>query len=416
MADAPSIVVDNVSKRFRIYHEKNLTLKSALLRRRRGRFESFWALRDVSFEVRPGAALGIIGSNGSGKSTLLKLIAGILRPESGTIHTEGRLAALLELGAGFFYEYSGRENIYLSAAILGLPRAYIDEVIGEIIEFAGLERFIDNAVKTYSSGMFARLGFSIAVYLDPDIVLIDEILSVGDEAFARKSYDRIAEMKSRGKTMVMVSHALESIQELCTDCLWLDNGDIKAHGSADSVIDQYVNQVNRAEAAERTHGAARELRPGDPGAIAVKTVTVYGAKGPAAVVETGDPIEIHVEYEAAEPVEGMRFTIDLWREDGVLALSTATTADDADTIVMPATGSVVLSIPELPLMEGLFRISVRVTDVESEVMYVQLDKAFPFKVVSYRRNDGGVALLGHQWKLPVQSRKDKPADSLSPSA
>jgi ABC-2 type transport system ATP-binding protein len=416
MADEPAIVVDNVSKRFRIYHEKNMTLKSALLRRRRGRFESFWALRDVSFEVRPGAALGIIGSNGSGKSTLLKLIAGILRPETGTIKTEGRLAALLELGAGFFYEYSGRENIYLSAAILGIPRAYIDEVINEIIEFAGLERFIDNAVKTYSSGMFARLGFSIAVYLDPDIVLIDEILSVGDEAFQRKSYDRIAEMKSQGKTMVFVSHALDAIQELCTDCLWLDNGDIKAHGSAASVIDQYVNQVNRAEAAERTHGAARELRPGDPGAIAVKTATVYGPQGPAAVVETGDPIEIHIEYESAAPVEGMRFTIDLWREDGVLALSTATSPEDARSIVMPATGAVVLSIPALPLMEGLFRISVRITDVESEEVYVRLDKAFPFRVVSYHRNDGGVALLGHEWKLPVQSRRDSPADSLSPSA
>jgi ABC-type polysaccharide/polyol phosphate transport system ATPase subunit len=416
VADEPAIVVDNVSKRFRIYHEKNLTLKSALLRRRRGRFESFWALRDVSFEVRPGAALGIIGSNGSGKSTLLKLIAGILRPESGTIHTEGRLAALLELGAGFFYEYSGRENIYLSSAILGLPRAYIDEVIDDIIEFAGLERFIDNAVKTYSSGMFARLGFSIAVHLDPDIVLIDEILSVGDEAFQRKSYDRIAEMKARGKTMVMVSHALESIKELCTDCLWLDNGDIKAHGSAVSVIDQYVNQVNRAEAAERTHGALRELKPGDPGAISVTTVAIYGANGPAAVVETGDPIEIHVEYEAAAPVEGLRFTIDLWREDNVLALATGTTAEDARTIVMPAKGSVVLSIAHLPLLAGLFRVSVRISDVDTAEEYVHLEKAFPFRVVSSRPYDFGVALLGHEWKLPIQSRRDNPADSLSSSA
>jgi ABC-type glutathione transport system ATPase component len=264
--------------------------------------------------------------------------------------------------------------------------------------------------------MFARLGFSIAVHLDPDIILIDEILSVGDEAFQRKSYDRIAEMKARGKTMVMVSHALESIKELCTDCLWLDNGDIKAHGTAVSVIDQYVNQVNVAEAAERTHGAVRPRRPDDTAPISVTTVAIYGANGPAAVVETGDPIEIHVEYEAPAPIEGMRFTIDLWREDNVLALATGTTHDDARTIVMPAKGTVVLSIPHLPLLSGLYRVSVRVTDVDTVEEYLHLDKAFPFRVVSSSPYNVGVAMLGHEWRLPVQARKEQPTESLSPSA
>jgi ABC-type polysaccharide/polyol phosphate transport system ATPase subunit len=249
MVSERAVVVQNLTKSFRIYHEKNSTLKQTLLRRRRGSYESFVAVRDVSFEVPHGAALGIIGRNGSGKSSLLKCISGIYKPNSGSVAVEGRLAALLELGAGFFNEYSGRENIYLNGALLGLPRDYIDSVFDEIVAFAELDRFIDNAVKTYSSGMFARLGFAIAVHVDPDVLLIDEILAVGDESFQRRSFDRIRHMRDEGRTIIVVSHSLDQIRELCTDCLWMEQGAIVAHGPAREVIERYLEAVSETEAA-----------------------------------------------------------------------------------------------------------------------------------------------------------------------
>ncbi|HEV3232250.1 MAG TPA: ABC transporter ATP-binding protein [Candidatus Dormibacteraeota bacterium] len=249
MTTDAAVTVRSLTKSFRIYHEKNSTLKQTLMRRRRGSYEAFLAVKDVSFEVGHGAALGIIGRNGSGKSSLLKCISGIYRPDAGSVTVNGRLAALLELGAGFFNEYSGRENIYLNGALLGLPRRYIDEVFDQIVEFAGLERFIDNAVKTYSSGMFARLGFAIAVYIDPDVLLIDEILAVGDESFQRRCFERIRRMKEEGRTMIVVSHSLEQIKDLCTDCLWMEQGEIRAHGPADEVVEQYLAEVEHSDAA-----------------------------------------------------------------------------------------------------------------------------------------------------------------------
>src|SRR5258708_25216106 len=326
------------------------------------------------------------------------MIAGILRPESGAIHTEGRVAALLELGAGFFYEYSGRENIYLSAAILGRPRAYIDEVIDEIIEFAGLERFIDNAVKTYSSGMFARLGFSIAVHLDPDILLIDEILAVGDEAFSRKSYDRIADLRSKVRTMVVVSRALDSIQEVCTDCLWLESGDIKAHGSAASVIDEYVSGVNRTEAAERQQHAQALQQPKAHvvNAVTVASVTIYGSGRPAAVLETGDPMQIHIAYESDAPLEGVQLGLEVVREDGVLVLGCSPSEDEISGVVIPPTGVIVVNLPSLPLLHGLYRVGVRFQDLATREDYVYLPQAFPFRVVSPHRLVAGLTLLGQE--------------------
>ncbi len=308
---AIAVRVRDVSKRFRIYHRRNLTLKQALLQRQRGVYEEFLALKDVSFEIEHGGALGIIGENGSGKSTLLKCIAGILDPDAGSIETHGRVAALLELGAGFHPEYTGRENVYLNGALLGLPRRYIDHVIDEIIEFSELERFIDNPVRTYSSGMYARLGFSIAVHLDPDILVIDEILAVGDEAFQRRCYDRIARMRAEGRTLVMVSHALEPIQEFCTDCIWLDHGRIRERGAAPAVIARYLAEVSARESAlmasevERVH----QLVPSGRGGVGVTRVRFEGADGPTHVFETGEPFAMVIEYHAPSTLEGARFSV-----------------------------------------------------------------------------------------------------------
>src|SRR6266508_590334 len=220
----PAIEVSDVAKRFRLIHERNSTLKATIFNGfRRTVHEEFWALRGVSFHVQEGSSLGLIGHNGSGKTTLLKCVAGILRPTSGTIRQRGRLAALLELGAGFLPELTGRENVYLNASFLGLSRKQTDAAFDEIVAFSELETFIDNEVKFYSSGMLVRLGFAVAVHVDPDVLLIDEVLAVGDEAFQAKCLDRVTEFQERGCTILFVTHAVDLVPRLCSRGLVLDH-------------------------------------------------------------------------------------------------------------------------------------------------------------------------------------------------
>ena len=234
-----AIQVSSVSKNFRLYHERNRYIKAALLRGRRARYEEFWALKDVSFEVQEGSTFGIIGSNGSGKSTMLKCLMGIYRPESGRIAVRGKIAGLLELGAGFHPELSGRENVFLNGAILGMSNKDITKQFDSIVEFAGLERFIDTPVKNFSSGMTVRLGFSIATHVEPEVLLIDEVLGVGDQAFQRKSSEKIEEFRRDGKTIIVVSHSLTTMRNICQEVIWLEKGKIKMLGSPKEVVKAY---------------------------------------------------------------------------------------------------------------------------------------------------------------------------------
>jgi ABC-2 type transport system ATP-binding protein len=233
------IEVDSVWKSFRLYNERQRYLKAAVLRGRRARYDEFWALSDVSFTVDEGKTFGVVGSNGSGKSTLLKCLTGIIYPEKGKIEVNGRLAALLELGAGFQPELSGRENIFLNGAILGLHRRELERCYDDIVEFSELGRFIDTPVRNYSSGMVIRLGFAIAAHVNPEILIIDEVLSVGDQAFQKKCVDKVNSFKNQGKTILVVSHSLGLIEELCESAIWLDQGQLRASGTADEVIAQY---------------------------------------------------------------------------------------------------------------------------------------------------------------------------------
>ena len=235
MTAAPAIEVHGVSKRFHVFREKPSTIKQRLLTSR-ARADDFWALRDVEFEIGEGTTFGLIGHNGSGKTTLLKCIAGILRPSSGTIRQRGRLAALLELGAGFHQELTGRENVYLNASFLGLTRKQTDAAFDDIVAFAELEDFIDNEVKFYSSGMLVRLGFAVAVHVDPDVLLIDEVLAVGDEAFQAKCLDRIRTFQHEGRTIVLVTHALNTVIETCDRAAMLHHGELHAIGMPDDVV------------------------------------------------------------------------------------------------------------------------------------------------------------------------------------
>lgn len=245
-----AVEVVDVSKKFRLYHERNQTIKSAMMRGRTSRHEDFWALRNVSLDIIEGETHGLIGSNGSGKSTLLKCLAKIYWPTEGHIHYNGKLASLLEVGSGFHLELSGRENIYLNGSILGMSKKEIDSKFDEIVDFSGVERFLDQPVKNYSSGMYVRLGFSIAISVNPDILVVDEVLAVGDQDFQQKSYAKFKEFKKQGKTIILVTHALNIVEDLCDRATWLNLGTIETTGPAKPTVATYVKSVAKDSEAE----------------------------------------------------------------------------------------------------------------------------------------------------------------------
>lgn len=243
MSEEIAVSVEDVSKRFRIYHERNQSIKQMVLRRSRGVYEEFWALRNVSLDIPKASTYGLIGENGSGKSTLLKCMAKILVPDAGTVTTVGSISALLELGAGFHPELSGRENVFLNGAILGISSKELTRKFDEIVAFSGIERFIDTPVKNYSSGMYVRLGFSIAINVSPDVLLVDEVLAVGDAEFQVRCSAKFQDLKKSGCTIVVVSHSMGMIKDLCESAAWLEHGEIKASGPAPKVIEGYMRNV-----------------------------------------------------------------------------------------------------------------------------------------------------------------------------
>lgn len=246
---APAVTLDGVSKRFILHHQKSRSFQEALvnlIHRHNGSKEEFWALRDVTFTVGRGESWGIIGQNGSGKSTILKLITRILEPTSGHIKVNGKVSALIELGAGFHPDLTGRENIFLNGSILGISRKEMNRKYDDIVAFSELERFIDTPVRHYSSGMYARLGFSVAVSVEPDILIIDEVLAVGDESFQRKCFERIEHFQRMGKTIIFVSHSMEIVRSLCDKAVFLIQGQVQAQGQIDHVVDRYLDSLGGA--------------------------------------------------------------------------------------------------------------------------------------------------------------------------
>lgn len=241
------VSIEGVGKKFRLYKERNQSLKSAMLRGRVSVHDDFWAIRDVSFDVPAGSTFGLIGSNGSGKSTLLKCLARILTPDEGQIKPEGKVAALLEVGSGFHPELTGRENIFLNGSILGMSQKQIKGKLDEIIDFSGVEAFIDQPVKNYSSGMYVRLGFSVAINVEPDILVVDEVLAVGDAEFQEKCADKFAEFHENGKTVILVSHSMGAVQEMCDHVAWLQDGALVMTGAAEPVIEAYLSSLHPSE-------------------------------------------------------------------------------------------------------------------------------------------------------------------------
>jgi ABC-type polysaccharide/polyol phosphate transport system ATPase subunit len=306
----PAIVVDGVTETFRLYHERPSGLKERLYRLRRSSYTDFNALERVSFTVQHGESVAVIGHNGSGKSTLLKLLARILPPDEGSVEVNGRVASLLELGAGFHGDLTGRENIYLNGAILGLSRADIDARFDEIVDFAGIRPLLDTAVRTYSSGLYVRLGFAIAVTVDPDILLVDEVLAVGDAEFQERSLERMQRFREEGKTFILVSHDLDAVRSMCDRAIVLDRGRVAFDGAVSEGVELYRQRIIRATARTLRHRTDTRM-------VRIEEVTLIGTDGtPITEVPPGTPMTTRVRLRALEGVEVCSVAMTVSRGDG----------------------------------------------------------------------------------------------------
>jgi ABC-type polysaccharide/polyol phosphate transport system ATPase subunit len=409
-----AIDVIDAHKVYRRYGRRKhfATLKSALLSGELLRdlkpAESFHALRGVSFHVRAGRTFGIIGRNGSGKSTMLKLIAGIGKPTSGRVSVSGRVSALIELGAGFHPEISGRENVFINGMMLGLTKRQISDRFEAIVAFAELQEFIDAPVKTYSSGMYMRLGFAVAVNVDPDVLLVDEVLAVGDESFTHKCLDKFAEFKRRGKTILIVTHQLELVERFCDEALWLDGGVSKAEGDPKRVIDAYLLDVSRsqnaalakAEAASGSATASAAASGSGPARwgsreVEITGVALHGASGPTHSFDSGERAEVRFRVHAAQRITDFVFGIAIFNAEGVCCYGTNTHLEGAHPGELLGDADVRFAIESLDLVEGTYTVDVAVHR-ENGAPYDYHRRLYTFRVVS-RVKDVGVFRPRHRW-------------------
>jgi lipopolysaccharide transport system ATP-binding protein len=416
---SPALCFEAVSKRFTIHHERARSFQDLLIRRfqRNGASEEFWALSDVSFSVAPGTALGIVGANGSGKSTLLKLATRILFPTHGSVTLNGRVSALLELGAGFHPELSGRDNVFLNASILGLRRRDVAARFDDIVRFAQLERFIDIPVKHYSSGMYARLGFAVAINVDPDVLLIDEVLSVGDEAFQEQCLEAIRDFHSAGKTLVLVSHDLESIRSLCDEVMWLRDGRIAAQGPSATVVGQYLADVhqrlpalagseqvngNRNGVADDSGEHAKDGTRWGSGEAHIVSVEFAGpAPAAATTVASGGPLTIRIAYRAESRIESPVFGLGISTDDGVLISGPNTRFGSYPIPLIEGEGSVSYAIDRLTLLPGRYWVSAAIYDSTCEHPYDHRERTYPLVVTAghgvWAEERYGVVRLPGEW-------------------
>ena len=379
---------------FTIRLSQNRSLKAALLRRELPRTRELWALRDVDLEIAPGQAFGIVGPNGSGKSTLLKLLAGIFAPSTGTLAVGGRVGSLIEIGAGFHPEFTGVENVYLNAAIYGLKREYIHRHLEEIIAFAELESFADVPVRTYSSGMYMRLGFSVAMHIQPDILLLDEVLAVGDEAFQQKCYGKIGDFKRAGGTIVFVSHDPGAVERLCDEAVLLDHGRSVERGSSGDVVRAYHR---RLVSASREGADDRVGRAGGP----VRVHEVRAVAGDGTVRDRfteGEPMALEVWLYAEDGLDDGRVTLGL-RDSGGQGLGS-----QAASGVRLRPGQLErlrLHFPGLPLREGRFYVDVVLETGDGDAQLDRAERALELSVFGQDPGGGGAIRLGGTWELPA---------------
>jgi ABC-type polysaccharide/polyol phosphate transport system ATPase subunit len=471
-----AIELDHVTKVYRRHgHSRRYaTLKSALLTGSLAKDlrpeESFLALKDVSATIRKGVTYGVIGRNGSGKSTLLKLVAGITKPTSGAVRVNGRVSALIELGAGFHPEISGRENVFINGVMLGLSRREITRRFDEIVEFAEMEDFIDAPVKTYSSGMYMRLGFAVAINVDPDILLVDEVLAVGDEGFSLKCLDKFSEFKRRGKTILLVTHGLSMVERFCDEALWIERGENRLVGDPKRVVQMYLSDVERAEdlllaaqdakaqqtpvsappepvvtepvEPEPAAGPASESEPESDeatdtdaadddaqpdnmfvakegrwgsGGVRINRVTLEGDHGPAHVFHTGERLTIRMQVSAPIEVDDFAFGISIFSNDGVCCYGTNTHIEEMTSRSLKGEATVSFVIDRLDLVGGTYKLDVAAHKRDG-FSYDYHRLLYTFRVKS-RTKDVGIYRPHHEWSFSdnVQFKPDTDDSDVAPA-
>jgi ABC-type polysaccharide/polyol phosphate transport system ATPase subunit len=402
----PVIELQNVSKRFAFTPDMPQsvleTLVSFFSRRGRNASQELWAARDVTFAVQPGQCLGIIGRNGSGKSTVLKLIARILQPTSGQIIVRGRVSALLELGAGFHLDLTGRENIYLNASVLGLSHEEIDHHFDDIVAFSELGEFIDMPVKHYSSGMYMRLGFSVAIHVHPDILIVDEILAVGDQSFQTKCMDRILEMKRHGVTILLISHNMGMMRKLCSDLVWLDQGQVRMMGPTEAVIEQYIDLMfQRVGQQIQFQNRTATFKRWGTRQIEITGVRFLNAAGEETTLfETGDPMTVELSYVAHEPILNPEFGLAIYRQDGLHVNGPNTRLAGLDLGVVEGPGLVSYCVQSLPLLPARYQLTAAIHDSYQPLAYDYHEEAYAFRVIEGGTSEtNGLIVLPAVWKL-----------------
>ena len=404
-----ALEVDHVTKTFRLYQEKYRTLKERALHLGRIPFHEFDAVHEVDFEVRPGQMLGLLGHNGSGKSTLLKCIAGTMQPTAGSIRLNGRMAALLELGAGFHPELTGRENVFLAGSIMGYSKRDIGAVFDEIVAFAELEQFIDNQVKHYSSGMFARLGFALAVNVEPEILLIDEILAVGDEAFQQKCLDRFRTFREQGVTMLFVTHDTDLASTICDELVVLDRGRMIAHGDPVEAATIYRRHlygedphlyVDEPLTVVETVSADSPVSAVDPaapvGGVRFNSLMLHANGRPTTTVRPDDIVTLHAEVMTTRAVDDLVIAYAIRDPARNLINSSNTQVLGVDLGRLDGSVTVTFTFDGLALLNGMYEVDLGAHSVDGTVRYAQVNTAARFTIVGGARHTG----IAH---LPVQS-------------
>jgi ABC-2 type transport system ATP-binding protein len=415
-----AVDVRNVSKRFRLAHGQYKTVKERLIHGgRRKLTEDFWALRDVSLTVREGETVGILGRNGSGKSTLLKCICGVLQPTDGEVAVRGKLAGLLELGAGFQQDLTGRENIYLNGSLLGMSKREVDRVFDAIVDFSELEEFIDGPVKFYSSGMYVRLGFAVAVNVDPDILVIDEVLAVGDERFQRKCIDRVKQFQKEGRTILLVTHSADTVRSICDRGVVLSHGrlvaegepgeatrvfreGLMAEGAGMSIIDPAVPATPGSEA------GGSELDDTERPVRFRSVHRVYSGDNSVPYLRTGDDLTIRVEFDALYPTQDVVFSLEIRNEQGYTILRTDTSIIGVSIDAPRGVGVMHFGIVNVPLLDGSFSFSLGIQS-RSGILYDWQENAGTFEVMNPGKTTGFVRMDVHAALITTESAVDTAA-------
>ncbi len=400
-----AIRAENLSKCYRIYPGNKARLRQIFFPKKKY-YEEFWALRDINFEVSRGEALGIIGPNGAGKSTLLQILAGILQPTMGKVQVKGRVSALLELGAGFDPQFTGRENAYMNGAIMGLSRKEMGQKIDAIREFADIGDFFDRPVRMYSSGMYMRLAFAVATSVDPDILVIDEILAVGDINFQAKCLNRMAELRQSGCTTVFVGHNMHMIRYFCKEALVLDKGIPIEFAPVNKAIEAYYRKVLDPLSTRGEESAASRFADGE--------VVVHGDSWDARITDfeildangeskdfflTGEKAVFRIHYETRRRIREPSFSIGLYDQRGELMCAHNTSFDDVRIEGIDGTGHVDMVVESLPFLNGLFRVSIAITDKQQIRRYDWQSKCYTLRVVSGETDASGLVRLSHHWSM-----------------